>query len=190
LPLITAIGKSSGNPHSSVPWGLLQKNPGDWIEAVYWPRSITIQDPSHIKLKQAMELYNLWRERQDNNEVPIKFLTVTQGETVFFNNHKRKWDVENSSDQNQPSTSQSKLGHADSKDIVKVEIDEMVIPSHKTNTRKEKGKDKGKGREDEGSAMMENGRHQEIAKLREKGKGKGSVSVVVPYTEQYKKYNM
>jgi hypothetical protein len=191
LPLITAIGKHSGNPNSSVPWGLLQKNPEQWIEDKYWPRSITIQDPSHINLKQAMELYNLWQHRQDDKKVPIKFQTVTHGETVAFDNHKRKRDAESSSDQHQPSTSHCKLRRVGSNDMFKMEIDEMAIPSHKTMTMKERGEDKGKRREDEGSALIRNGRQQEMAKVKEKGKGNVStVSVVVPFTEQKKKYNM
>ena len=50
IPLITVVGKHSKNPHSSVPWGLLQKNPEEWIEPQYWPRSISLQHPSHLKL--------------------------------------------------------------------------------------------------------------------------------------------
>jgi hypothetical protein len=165
-----------------VPWGLLQKNPEEWIEAQYWPRSIMVQDPSHMKLQQAIELYDFWKYRQDNNEVPIKFQMVTSDETIASNKHKRKRAIESNLDEHQPSTSRVKLRHvdnSDTKDNIKMEVDEMAILGHKTKIMKEKGKGKGKEKEIGNKTEMKVQREKVCA-----------VSVVVPCGEQKKKYNV
>jgi hypothetical protein len=156
-----------------VPWGLLQKNPEEWIEPEYWPRSIGLQDPSHMKLKQAIELYDFWKHRQDNDKVPIKFQKATSDETVASDKHKRKRGVEYNLDEHQASTSRLKLrrvDNSDDDDIIKMEVYETDIM-----------KEKGKGKEKEGGNKI---------RMKAQKEKVHAVSVVVPCSEQKKKYNM
>ena len=166
-----------------MPWGLLQENPDEWIEPQYWPRSISLQDPSHLKLNKAIELYDFWKHRQTNNKVPIKFQKTTSDEAIASDKHKRKRGVEYNLDEHQASTSRLKLRRvddSDTDDIIKMDIDEMAIPSHKTSIMKEKGKGKGKEKEGGNKAKM---------KVQKETKAH-AVSVVVPCSEKKKKYNM
>jgi hypothetical protein len=152
-----------------------------------------------MRLKQANELYNFWRHRQDTNEVPIKFQKVTGDKSVLANGLKRKRDVESDLDENQASTSRLKLEHVGKNnitDIVKMEVDEGERFSFETRVTKGIGKYKEKRKVYERPTTMAKGK-QEPKKEKEKGISKGTgrgkkemvsvVSVVVPCHEQKKK---
>jgi hypothetical protein len=158
-----------------------------------------------MRLKQANELYNFWRHRQDTNEVPIKFQKVTGDKTVLANGLKRKRDVGSDLDGNQASASRLKLeqvGKNNITDIVKMEVDEGERFGFETRVTKGMGKDKEKRGVYERPTTMGKGRQEpkkekEKEKEKEKGISKGTgrgnkemvsvVSVVVPCHEQKKK---
>lgn len=118
------VGNFSRQPHASVPWGSLQSNPEDWIDSEYWPKTVLACDPSHMRLKYAKELYNFWRHRQDNNNIPIKFRkAISDDEAVSAYRPKRKRDVKSESDEAEPSTAKFKLLRLDDTDDV--EMDQM-----------------------------------------------------------------
>ena len=59
--------------HKSIPWGDIQRNQNQYIDAEYLPEGVTIQDPSKLIVRDIDCLVTHWQERVDAGMTALAF---------------------------------------------------------------------------------------------------------------------
>jgi hypothetical protein len=65
------LGFITGKKRQTIPWGKLVKDPSSWISEECIPDGFEWKDPSKIQIGEVFRLLYHWRDREDQDLIPL-----------------------------------------------------------------------------------------------------------------------